>query len=627
MAISSAQSIIDSSNTEKDINFYLPLYKAAIRGDWDSAKRFIDLNPEAITAVITKNRETLLHISAGRNESIQFVDELVKLMPTNALSMTNRFNETALHLAARCGNTEIAKLLVNKNPGLPNIWSDTKLLPLHLAALFGHKEMVLYLLTVTSNNVDPSPFVGQPGITLMNIVVTSGFYDVALDLLQHYSELATTISPGGNTPLSIIAGKPSAFPSGSSLSFFQQVIYFCIPKKLEKPLDQNSRQDVENLSQKPRKLLMYGCQMFYSKFWEVIGRTVPYVKDIKNIKVMHHEAIELVKCLCIEDSHVDSSKSARIFKPAIILGATLGIYEVVTEILKSFPSAIWSLDQEHHDLFQMAVINRHETIFNILYQMDEHAHLVTQNIDKYENNILHLAGRLASLDRLNLVTGAALQMQRELQWHKEVEKFVQPSYKVKENSAGKTPAMVFTEEHKDLISEGEQWLKDTATSCIFAAVLIVTVVCASAITVPGGSSADNGFPIFAKKGPFICFAISNTLSLFSSSTSVFMFLSILNSRCAEADFLYSIPNKLIIGLINLFLSTAMLMVAFGAAMYIVFGHEKNLVIVPLSVLVCLPVILFMSSQYPLLKDMIKSTYGPSIFGNQTMSFLYGSVTK
>ncbi|XP_071908960.1 uncharacterized protein [Coffea arabica] len=522
----SAETISSSSVGEKDMNFYLPLYKAAIRGDWDAARKFFDINPEAVTAIIAKNHETALHIAVGRNEAYRFVDELVRLMPPNALSVTNKFNETALHLAARCGNTEAAKLLVNRDPDLPYVWSDTKLLPLHLAALFSHKETLIYLLTVTRNDAEPSPFVGQSGITLLNVVVTSGFYDVALDLLRSYPKLATTISPGGNTPLSIIAGKPSAFPSGTSLSFFQQVIYFCAPEKLEKPFDQNERQDIENQSKKSSNLLLYGCQKFHSKFWEVIRRIVPYVKHIQNIKLMHHQAVELVKCLCMEDVQVDNSISARIFKPAIILGARLGVYE-------------------------------------------------------------------------------------------EVEKFVQPSYKVKENVDGKTPGMVFTEEHKDLISEGQNWLKDTAKSCTFVAVLIATVVCTSAITVPGGSIPDNGHPIFAKNGAFICFAISNALSLFSSSTSVIMFLFILNSRCAEADFLYFLPNKLIIGLVTLFLSLATLMIAFGAAIYIVFARQKSLTIIPLSVLVCFPLTLFMSLQYPVMKDMIKSTYGPSIFGKKS----------
>lgn len=145
---------------------------------------------------------------------------------------------------------------------------------------------------------------------------------------------------------------------------------------------------------------------------------VPYVKHIHDLKSTHHQAIKLVKCLCREVIQVENLKSGAIIKPAITWATILGTYEVVAEILKSFPGAIWALDQDHHDLFQLAVMNRQETIFNLLYDLDEHAHLVTQNVDNFEDNILHLAGKLAPPRRLSLVTGAALQMQRELQWYK-----------------------------------------------------------------------------------------------------------------------------------------------------------------------------------------------------------------
>lgn len=206
-----------------------------------------------------------------------------------------------------------------------------------------------------------------------------------------------------------------------------------------------------------------------------------------------------------------------------------------------------------------------------------------------------------------------------------MEKFVTPGYKVKENSSGKTPAMVFTEEHKDLIAEGEQWFKDTANSCTVVAVLIATVVFAAAITVPGGSNSDNGYPIFHRETPFTIFAISNTLSLFSSTTSLLMFLLILNTRFAETDFLYALPNKLIIGLVNLFLSIMFMMVAFSSAIYIVFGHKKSWIILPLA-FACLPVGLFASLQLPLLIEMIKSTYGPGIFYKRRRSYFW-TVTK
>ncbi|KAL2251019.1 UNVERIFIED_CONTAM: hypothetical protein Sindi_2224200 [Sesamum indicum] len=691
MASSSSQvlpSISGNSNVgENDLNCYLPLHKAAIRGDWESASKFFDSNPDAVSARITKNLETVLHIAVGRSEASSFVEKLVELMPTDALSLKTKFSETALHYAAKYGNIKAAKYLVVSDPGLPHIWNDTNLLPLHLAALFGHKEMVLFLLTVTRDNEVPNAFEDQPGITLLISIVHSAFYDVALDLVRKYPKLATTISPGNNTALSILAGKPSAFLSGRSLRSWEKLIYSCIPVKLARTSHLRRGRDIENPSERHIKqtdvcwqkmtlamatlLKLYNITsdlLIATQLWKNVASStfrfalshrlggwegyvpafpdwmssfdshLPSQSSFNNFvfvgsvaKIVYKilgchwrnrycgKAMELVKCLCLESVNVDTVKSASIFKPAVISSATCGLYEVIEEILSSFPSAIWCLDPEHHDLFQIAVMNRRETIFNLLYDLEEHAHLVTQNTDSHNNNILHLAGKLAPPHRLSIVSGAALQMQRELQWYKEVENFVTPSYKGKENTDGKTPAMVFAEEHKDLIVEAEEWLKDTAKSCTFAATLIATVVFAAAITVPGGSSTESGLPIFQKQRPFVVFAVSNAVSLFSSVTSVLMFLFILTSRCAEADFLYMLPNTLIIGLVNLFLSLASMMLAFSSAMYAVFGHNRTWFLAPLTLVACLPVTLFLFLQYPLLKDMIRSTYGPGIFGKKRRS--------
>lgn len=229
--------------------------------------------------------------------------------------------------------------------------------------------------------------------------------------------------------------------------------------------------------------------------------------------------------------------------------------------------------------------------------MSEYRHLVTRYIDPYGNNILHLAGRLPPSDRLNLVSGAALQMQRELQWFKQVEKFVQPAYKTWKNAEGKTPALLFSEAHQDLVKEGEKWMKDTANSCTVAAALIATVVFAAAITVPGGNDQNSGIPIYIKHKyhhhkAFAVFAVFDAVSLFSSVTSILMFLSILTSRYAEADFLYPLPKRLIIGLSMLFISITSLMVAFSSALYLVFGQNKVWRLLLVGGLASLPVTLF-----------------------------------
>lgn len=301
----------------------------------------------------------------------------------------------------------------------------------------------------------------------------------------------------------------------------------------------------------------------------------------------------------------------------ILLAASLGIHEVVEEIVDAFPEAVWSCDENGHYIFQLAVINRCETVFNLIYPMSEHKQYLMRIIDTSENNILHLAGRMAPPHKLNLVSGPALQMQRELQWFKEVEKSVKPAYIEKENSSKQTPAMVFSEEHKNLVKEGEKWMKDTATSCTIAAALITTVVFAAAITVPGGSNEVTGLPIFSGDPVFITFVISDAISLFTATTSLLMFLSILTSRYAEEDFLHVLPQRLIIGLVTLFVSTTCMMISFSATLYLVFGQKKAYIIIPVTVLACLPITSFVTSQSPLIIDVISSTYGRGIFGKQS----------
>ncbi|XP_031262036.1 ankyrin repeat-containing protein NPR4-like [Pistacia vera] len=223
-------------------------------------------------------------------------------------------------------------------------------------------------------------------------------------------------------------------------------------------------------------------------------------------------------------------------------------------------------------------------------------------------NILHLVARSASSSE---ISGAALQMQRELQWYKAVESYVHPSLQEQQDMFHRTPRQVFTKEHKELVEKGEKWMKTTAKSCTFVAVLIITVVFAAAFTVPGGNNPF-GIPIFLHQPSFLVFAVSDAFALFSSTASLLMFLGILTSRYSEEDFLESLPKKLIIGLITLFFSIASMMVAFGATVYIFLSHPWKWTIIPISLLGCVPVTLFGLLQFPTLLEIYSSTYRSSI---------------
>ncbi|CAA2987185.1 ACCELERATED CELL DEATH 6-like [Olea europaea subsp. europaea] len=630
---SQSSKVVETKELAKDLNWYLPLYKAALQGDWESARKFFDQDPDAVTAKITKVSETALHVAVGTGRAIHFVKELLELIPTEALAtLRDQVGQTALHYAAIFGNVKAAQILVSKNQDLPNIHSDTLFLPIHSAALYANKDMISYLLTVTKDDEDPSPFVDKSGVDLLNLVTLAEFYDLALYLVQLYPSLATLKSAAGNNALNLIAGKPSPFLRRSSLNVWQRFLYSCLPLMFGNIYSQDNGRVTKNPAGGPQissklccqipfssKFKFSGCQKFNLVLWKAIECFVPQARCIRNASLMHQQALHLVKYLCKEIAKLDYLTAASMFETPILLGASTGNSEIVEEILDAFPPAIWSRNRMGLNIFLLAVTYRRDNVFNLLYQMSEHKQLALQLRDVKGNNILHLAGKLAPQDQLNRVSGAALQMQRELQWYKEVEKYVLPDSRDSKNSDRRTPAVEFSTEHKDLIKDGEQWMKDTANSCTVAAALIATIAFAASITVPGGNNSDNGFPIFSTSTAFIVFAVSDALSLFSSTASLLMFLSILTARYSEGDFLYSLPKRLIIGLVTLFLSITSMMIAFSATLYLVFGKKRAWTLIPVAALACLPVTLFVTLQFPLLMDMIRSTYYPGIFGKRQTS--------
>ncbi|XP_030957662.1 ankyrin repeat-containing protein ITN1-like [Quercus lobata] len=230
------------------------------------------------------------------------------------------------------------------------------------------------------------------------------------------------------------------------------------------------------------------------------------------------------------------------------------------------------------------------------------------------NNILHLAMMFEPSARRNSVPGAAFLMQREVQWYKEVESIVHPSILERKNSNGKRPRELFIASHKELV-KGEKWMKGTASSCTVVAALIVTIMFAATITVPGGNKHYSGFPIFLNEKVFMLFIISDALSLLSSSTSLLMFLGILTSCYAEEDFLRSLSIKMMIGLSTLILSIATAMITLCASLFIIL-QGKSWVVIPVICLASVPITLFAWMQFHLLIDMAISTYGSRILGKK-----------
>ncbi|KAG2675784.1 hypothetical protein I3760_12G022600 [Carya illinoinensis] len=308
------------------------------------------------------------------------------------------------------------------------------------------------------------------------------------------------------------------------------------------------------------------------------------ITQLYEMKKIHNQYNELLSHMCevISKSNPRQHRDGLVYS-AILQATKYGMFEFVSKMLEKNLELIWVRDGDERNLFMLAVLHRHEKIFNILYSqdmmMDNYSVMFKGILDVGGNNILHMAGMIEHPTRVNQIPGAALQMQRELQWFKAVEKIVDPKDKEKRNiNEHFTPQELFTKNHENMMKEGEKWMKNTARSCTVVGALIVTIMFAVTFTIPG----------------------------------VLMFLGILTSRYTEDDFLEYLPRQMIIGLFTLFCSIATMMITFASALLIIL-HEQLRISIPLICLGGVPVILFLWIQFPILKDMIISTYGPSTF--------------
>ncbi|CAA2965033.1 ankyrin repeat-containing At5g02620-like [Olea europaea subsp. europaea] len=462
----------------------------------------------------------------------------------------------------------MAKVMYEKNNALPTIRHVNKRSPIEFAAWMGNKKMVEYLHKITPLQ----NFEANECMSILVAIIKNGMYDIVLKILKADRSIVTSSNEDKIRALLALAEEPFS-PYGTSQE------WIC-----------------ENLA-----------------------RFVPYVPCFKTIYdsiEKQRQACQLVKkllepILISEDLEISNLDS--LFH-ILSVAATIGNVEFLTLLIRSYPAIIRASDNNHNTIFHLAAIHRKGRVFNLIYDIGAVKDLLLFGVDTDCNNILHLTAKLAPSSKLNIVSGAALQMQRELLWFKEVEKNLRPSDVQQRNNDRKTPRELFTEEHEKLREVGEKWMKDTATSCMVVATLIATVAFAAAFTVPGGNKEETGTPIFLNNMWFTIFVTSNAVAMFSSITSILMFLSILTSRYGEEDFLYTLPAKLMVGLFTLFSSIVCMDLTFSATFFLVYKEEKQGILPKIiASLALLPITLYAMLNFRLWISLIHSTIWASRF--------------
>ncbi|CAB4274427.1 unnamed protein product [Prunus armeniaca] len=556
-----------NNNDESDVK-YGPLYDSLKRGDWNAAKEFIDGHAEALTHRGSTSGGTALHEAIERKQ-LHIVEELLKLMTEEDLEIQDYNGSTAFFYALQKGMAAIVASMVKKNKKLvtmrfTNLKDRT---PVLAAYGLGHWEIARFLYSRTPIHVLTQDNNGRDGAQLISYCfVHRNKFDIGWDLLQKYPKLALTEGYYGYSPLNALAGSRSAFPSGVPLRFWQRWIYNNIHVQQHQPAPINpdvcvNLEELEDDKRNRRDLIssanIYGFRNAVTGFFQGVVKNLLKllgIHDLHEMRFHHDRILQILPLVCdvAKCTNLDS-KQTDFVKKAILRAVEGGQVEFIKEMCKANPRfTLVTLDERGRSMFDYAVECRQEKVFNLIYGFSEYdRNAIVGTADVSHNTILHAAGSLSA--HLNHIQGAALQMQRELQWFKEVARILPPRHLEARNKTEQITAReLFTKNHKELVKEGEESMKGTATSCTVVGALIVTIMFATVFTVPGGNNQD-----------------TDSISLFSSTTSVMIFLGILTSRYAEDDFL--------------------------------------------SLLAGVPIASFVWMQFPLFLDIFMFTYGRGIF--------------
>lgn len=147
------------------------------KGDWKSAKRFIERDRSVLTKPISVlNRTALLVVACEGNW--EFMEELVDAMNANDLGMVDELGCTALHYAAVGGSIKACKALVKKKPALTQTVSNRGWTPLLSAVHCApkDKDVVYYLSSKTTNEPPGRPFTGPLAGMLAYALAAGGFH-------------------------------------------------------------------------------------------------------------------------------------------------------------------------------------------------------------------------------------------------------------------------------------------------------------------------------------------------------------------------------------------------------------------------------------------------------------------
>ncbi|KAH8493403.1 hypothetical protein Peur_061767 [Populus x canadensis] len=577
------------------------LYYALMKGDKKRVAELCQKIQDHALHVITVNDDTVLHMATYAKEA-SLVENLLDELPSHHLDKLTRQNgvgNTILHETATSNHTvAIADKLLKRAPGLLGMRNHNGETALFRAARYGKTDMFNFLAAKVSGYDESGlQFYVQRSdkTTILHMAILSLHFDLAYRIALDYTHLIGQKDADGMTGLQLLSCNPSAFKLEPEEGFINLAKSYGSSAWREKVQKQKQlhRSVVELAKFLVRKDTSW--ELTYSS----IDQSKPKIHKYGEKGGQERQEVHL--------SNKILDKEESLGETPLILATKSGCVEIVEEILKLYPQAVEHIDDEGRNVLHVAIKYRQRKIFELVKGMDVPMKRLTRKIDGDGNSILHTVGRkrkdFVSDEKME---GPAFLLQEELLWFERVKEVTPSHFMNHQNNMKLTAEGYFITANSELRNLAKEWLKTTAEGCSVVAVLIATVAFAAAYTVPGGPNQSTGVPVLVNKPFFVVFTVTDVLSLTFALTSVVTFLSILTSPFRFKDFKHTLPNKLMVGFTFLFLSVAMMMVAFGATIILMIYSKESWTKITLYAVSFIPVGIFALSYFPLYPSLSKT---------------------
>ncbi|XWS64724.1 hypothetical protein CRYUN_Cryun05aG0028300 [Craigia yunnanensis] len=546
------------------------LYEAAASGDLNFLKR-IDRNLDVLQ--VTKHQQnSVLHI-AVKFKQLEFCRQILISSSSSLLLIKyNSKGESALHVAAKIGCLEIAKLLVDcakelrgddESGGvnttkellrMVNLEKDTAL---HVAVRNGHLAVAKYFMEADQGLLN---LVNNPNVSPLCLAIEGGFLEIANFILEMF-------------PKSLDGDINIKTALRSAVIHSQHDIVKLLLEKIP-----NSRNETDQIGWTPLHYAAFYGDLKSTQLLLQGNSSIAYIVDQDGTSALHVAAIrghinvvELIVQHCPDIHEVTDKKGRTVLHVAIISGQE----KMVRHILKMprLLGIINEKDNEGNTALHLAVVYKRDNIIILLARNREVERAMV-------NNNLFTAYDIFSLQprKFSFLVAKIHYRLRGTHGLPALQEWVNTS--LRREMIGNTE-----EDTNILFSRGKEDETDVSTCTheasdetekrsrleihLLIAMLIATVTFQAAYTVPGGykeDGPDKGSAQFVQKAAFRAFLIFNSIAFIFSIATVYI-------QFATSKFSYYLRYRYAsLAEVMIFIALLGMLLAFASGMYVVVAN-------------------------------------------------------